>query len=581
MDVLPNSIGTDPRSHILSLSTIACSTIMEVKDLSTLQGLHQFPELRRLRTLRNPFHISISSACQKTLSFVCVPPELVNDPDNYCCRVAIRSFVDMQSIPQNSPNVTLTVIGVLGDYPSYDKIGAAVTKLAGYEDLFSCLHKTKDKWPKRSPAFVRPQVGITAEKLPRQALERKLPQPQCRTQFCTCSSSSFPPHLPAAAISRPVITHSVTAASATSNSAPARIPCPTNPAKHPSGESSGRTRFHSPERMSSLSVMSSRSSRRIAVRTPDPQISPIATIANAQTSPRSPPPPPPPSPPPPPPPPPPNSPPPPPPPLHPTPPPPAGPLAASVLSPAETPATSAAGPPKPLSPALPRSLPSRPTAPFILADIPARFHRYFRSIPPEFHSLLPVGFPYGRRATNVSLLQYMCIALLGRQRGRYNDICESVEIHVQATGLYSLTFVGTVINGFPLEQIPYVAPRNQSYKTCSYGCATDKLSNTCNTRSHHKPKRFDADRQACSHLPQCLQFCPSAEEFRRVRDFGVEGGLRICFHKYKGQATQHFRTQLRQVGQSLLDFASKDLGMTDDCITAWNRVEAGKFLDSR
>jgi len=66
-----------------------------------------------------------------------------------------------------------------------------------------------------------------------------------------------------------------------------------------------------------------------------------------------------------------------------------------------------------------------------------------------------------------------------------------------------------------------------------------------------------------------------------VRDFGVEGGLRICFHKYKGQATQHFRTQLRQVGQSLLDFASKDLGMTDDCITAWNRVEAGKFLDSR
>lgn len=71
------------------------------------------------------------------------------------------------------------------------------------------------------------------------------------------------------------------------------------------------------------------------------------------------------------------------------------------------------------------------------------------------------------------------------------------------------------------------------------------------------------------------------EDFCRVRDLAAEGGLQVCFHECKGPGTEHFRTQLLQVGQSLLEFASKDLAMNGEewSVTAWNRVEAGRSLN--
>jgi len=59
----------------------------------------------------------------------------------------------------------------------------------------------------------------------------------------------------------------------------------------------------------------------------------------------------------------------------------------------------------------------------------------------------------------------------------------------------------------------------------------------------------------------------------------AEGGLRVYFHEYK-YGVGHFKTQLLQVGQSLLEFASKDLGMSgDNSVMAWNSAEAGQFLN--
>jgi len=55
------------------------------------------------------------------------------------------------------------------------------------------------------------------------------------------------------------------------------------------------------------------------------------------------------------------------------------------------------------------------------------------------------------------------------------------------------------------------------------------------------------------------------------------GGLKICYHIYpSAQGTDHFKTQLLQLGQSLLSFALKDLKMTgDEGLNAWNEKEVG------
>ena len=177
----------------------------------------------------------------------------------------------------------------------------------------------------------------------------------------------------------------------------------------------------------------------------------------------------------------------------------------------------------------------------------------------------------------------MCISLLARQRGRYNHICDALEIHPihdsGHEGLYYLTFLGTVINGVTVCQMAYVVPRSAGYKTCSFGCGADKLSNPQTTRTHHKPKREDWGSTKCTNLPRSYQGCSSREQFCRVRDLGAEGGIRVYFHEYK-YGVGHFKTQLLQVGQALLEFASKDLGMGgDSSVMAWNSAEAGQFLN--
>ena len=156
--------------HNLSLSTMTSSTHTQVNDLSTLST-----ELPQIRKIGNAFQLSFSSECGKTLSLVCVPPELILDPDHFYSWVATRPFVDENTLPpQNAADVMVAVIGVLGDYATYDRIGKAVSKLAGgYEILFDCLQIAKDKRSTRSAVVVKPRKGLRAKKRSRKPAEHK------------------------------------------------------------------------------------------------------------------------------------------------------------------------------------------------------------------------------------------------------------------------------------------------------------------------------------------------------------------------------------------------------------------------
>ena len=77
----------------------------------------------------------------------------------------------------------------------------------------------------------------------------------------------------------------------------------------------------------------------------------------------------------------------------------------------------------------------------------------------------------------------------------------------------------------------------------------------------------------------CLQFpewflCESGPKFFEARDLEAEGGLTICYHTYTtAQHTEHWRTQVRQVGHTLLDFALKTLRVTDERVLKWMEVD--------
>ena len=77
----------------------------------------------------------------------------------------------------------------------------------------------------------------------------------------------------------------------------------------------------------------------------------------------------------------------------------------------------------------------------------------------------------------------------------------------------------------------------------------------------------------------CLQFpqwflCESGPKFFEARDLEAEGGLTICYHTYTtAQHTEHWRTQVRQVGHTLLDFALKTLRVTDERVLKWLEVD--------
>ena len=215
--------------------------------------------------------------------------------------------------------------------------------------------------------------------------------------------------------------------------------------------------------------------------------------------------------------------------------------------------------------------------PFRLDEIPKRFRRFFHEdiIPPELYPLFPRGFPYGAPAANVSMHQLTCISLMARQHGRYRFLSHLLEMGANEGRYSNLSFLGTVIIGVLPHLVSYIRPKTPSYKRCCFDCS-ETFSNKHAVLRHHRPRQFATTRHPCAHSPGCIT-CATPAEFYRERDLMGAGGLKICYHIYpSAQGTDHFKTQLLQLGQSLLSFALRDLKMTgDEWLNAWNEKEGG------
>jgi len=512
---------------------MSASRTLPVDDVSTLA--EQVPYLHRID---NAFQLSISSQCGKTLFLVCVPQKLVNDPANFFSWTATQSFIDQNLLPPKTTpalNINFNVVGVLDDYSKYDWIGKAVTKLSRYEDLFRCLNRAKDRWSNTS-VIVRPREGLTAEKQPRARFERKRqPSHRAGTQFSNQSvcppnllplpaaPTANPPPLPAAPTANPPpLPAAPTAALTLSQAETPRHP--TSPQNSTNQPLSSRNDLESAPPPASTDPLPVPSPSPTSLRPPDdlhliaPNPSPAA-LAAAET------------------------------------PPPAGRAPSSSMSPV---------PPTPAG------------LPFLLAQIPGRFHHFFGrdGITPDLYPLFPTDFEYGADATDASYLQLTCILLMTRQTGRRRVLSYLVELNPAGDpGFHNFSFLGTRINGLTVPLYPYQAPPTSHHKRCSFGCGWTKLTNKDAVLRHHKPKQFTHETRDCDHFPDTLHIASPAE-FCRKKEGGV--GLQVYYHEYRGQGTLHFKTQLLQVGQSLFAFALKQLRMSrDPQIAAWASTEDG------
>jgi len=168
LDGLPERICPCCPSNTISLSTTVSIATMETANLSTYHI--DFPRFSRIAS----FHLRISSGHGKTLSLICLPHELMNDPGKYLCRVAHRWFMDSNPLPATSVGVDFTVIGVLGpDYSTYSRISKAIRKVAQFEDLSTALTSAKENWTAPSHVEVRNQSRIPPESKPRMAVHRQ------------------------------------------------------------------------------------------------------------------------------------------------------------------------------------------------------------------------------------------------------------------------------------------------------------------------------------------------------------------------------------------------------------------------
>ena len=532
------------------------SKTLEGGNLSTL-----YPHLPELHSIGSAFQLSISSQCGKHLSLVCIPPEVVNKPDEFYSWVATRRFVDENHLPpETAPNIRLTVIGVLGDYATYDRLGKAVSKLTRYEDLFACLTTAKEKWS-RLFVYVRPRDGLPPEKQPRKPIERKRKAHRHPGTQSSNSGGDDPPLAPSepGGIAKRRRLHNPERIDNLAGNAGPRSP---GPSPIPPAATQGPPLLMSPpERSPPLST---------ATSTASPTLSPVATTAAPMSGH-----------------------------IVPSPLPAASTAAApspppAIADPVPPPATvadpgspatidSVRSPPR-VQPPVRRSSTSPPlpppvVLPFQLDDIPQRYHHFFLGdgISPDLYLLFPIGFPYGAPAADVSLLTLMCIFLMARQTGRRRILSFLLETHLtEHPGIFILSFLGTAINGVTLRLIAYQAPRSAAHKICSFGCGAINLVNKTAVLRHHRPRLFSPrEKRQCTSFPG-LWRCPSSTEFRGEGILQGDGGLQICYHEYTRHGTEHFKTQLLQVGQSLLAFASTDLRMSlDNCVARWSKEESG------
>ena len=169
LECLPERICPCCPVNTISLSTTVSITTTEAANLSTYRT--DFPRFSRIIA----FHLHISSPHGKTLSVVCLPLELMIDPQNYACRIASRWFMDgTDPLPRTSVGVSFLAIGVLGDdYSTYSRVSKALRKVAAYGNLPTALLSAAGNWTAPSSVKVRKQQRIPPESKPRTPVYRE------------------------------------------------------------------------------------------------------------------------------------------------------------------------------------------------------------------------------------------------------------------------------------------------------------------------------------------------------------------------------------------------------------------------
>jgi hypothetical protein len=192
----------------------------------------------------------------------------------------------------------------------------------------------------------------------------------------------------------------------------------------------------------------------------------------------------------------------------------------------------------------------------------------------------PSSFPFDQTAVDrLSLLQLMCIFLLGRQKCRttanYHQLITITSIPGEEN-LSSISFHGTLLRGVTLRRVQCKPPERSYLKMCSFFCRPEcHLYNKKAVTRHQQPRRNPYP-GSCPNLPP-LFICRSREEFCCQRDLTALGGLEICYRENQNDAYDPAKTQLLMIGQSLLSFAKDDLGMEDDvAIRKWIGIEEGR-----
>ena len=124
---------------------------------------------------RNPFYLTaFMSDPIKRLSILGLPAKLVNNQTFYSY-TAERNFISEHELRANVAGVELTVIGVLDDPSTYNKIGRALQTLDSYDSLVTSVSRAFNQWPSWRPPINLVSKARQPPTLPRRQRKRAPP----------------------------------------------------------------------------------------------------------------------------------------------------------------------------------------------------------------------------------------------------------------------------------------------------------------------------------------------------------------------------------------------------------------------
>jgi len=220
----------------------------------------------------------------------------------------------------------------------------------------------------------------------------------------------------------------------------------------------------------------------------------------------------------------------------------------------------------------------------------------FESLEREFPDYSPTPVPEISIATitppSLSLVQLTANLLMARQRGRLTEFRTRWQLIALDKYTYHVSFEGNPIPGIIMERVD---SEPSTRKICIFGCVQNGThqwlssseylshlpfiisfpyfcpvrSNVSRQKAHISPNLSGAGK--CRRFPACLS-ATSAAEFSSSRSFE---GLRIYFRRTR-EGRGHL-TSLRILGDGLLDYAIRQLGMSE--LHGWREVEMGDVGD--